>query len=109
MKIALPVLVENYIRLANAHDADGVARCFDSDAEVHDEGHVHRGTQAIQAWNRSTDEKYAPTIVVAGYQPTASGGTLTGDVHGNFPGSPLRMRFDFTLGARAINALEISA
>ena len=109
MKTELPMLAGNYIRMANAHDADGVARCFSNAAEVHDEGGVHRGGDAIRDWSRATSEKYAPTIVVADYQPTAPGGVVTGDVHGDFPGSPLRMRFDFTFGAGTIDKLEISA
>ena len=109
MKIDLPALAEQYIRLANAHDADGVARCFSKQAEVHDEGGVHQGTAAIREWSRASSEKYAPKIVIAGYQPTALGGIVTGDVHGNFPGSPLRLQFAFKLGANAIDALEISA
>ena len=109
MKTALPALVANYIRLANAHDADALAHCFSKDAEVHDEGGVHRGVAAIRDWNRATNEKYAPTSVVAGYQATAQGGIASCDVHGDFPGSPLRMRFDFKLGGSAIDALEISA
>ena len=109
MKTQLPALAEQYIRLANAHDAEGAASCFSSAAEVHDEGGVHRGSDEIREWIRAASEKYAPTVVVADYQPTSKGGVLTGDVHGNFPGSPLRMRFDFTFGADAIDALEISA
>lgn len=108
MKTELPLLAENYIRLSNAHDAAGVARCFSADAEVHDDGGVHRGSAEIRDWCRASSEKYAPTIVVNDYQPTNTGGIVTGDVHGNFPGSPLRMRFDFTLGASAIDALAIS-
>ena len=108
MKTELPKMADRYIRLANAHDADGVARCFSKAAEVHDEGGVHRGSDAIRDWSRASSDKYAPTIVVADYQPTSLGGIVTGDVHGDFPGSPLRMRFDFKFGAKAIDALEIS-
>lgn len=109
MKTELPALAEKYIRLSNAHDADGAASCFSSDAEVHDDGGVHRGNDEIRDWIRAASDNYAPTVVVADYQPTASGGIVTGDVHGDFPGSPLRMRFDFKFGADAIDALEISA
>lgn len=108
MKTELPLLAENYIRLSNAHDAEGVARCFSAAAEVHDDGGVHRGSAEIRDWCQASNDKYAPTIVVADYQATNTGGIVTGDVHGDFPGSPLRMRFDFRFSATAIDTLEIS-
>ncbi len=108
MKTELPALAENYIRLSNAQDADAAARCFSGEAVVHDDGRVHRGSDAIRDWIRASCEQYAATIAVAAYRATDKGGVVTGDVHGNFPGSPLRMHFDFTFGANAIDALEVS-
>lgn len=109
MSITLPEPVENYIRHANGHDADGAAACFGADAEVRDEGKVHRGRDAIRDWIRSTGDAYAATNTPLACETTAAGCVVTSEVAGNFAGSPLRITFNFTLGANAINALEITA
>lgn len=109
MSITLPEPVENYIRFSNAHDADGAAACFSADAQVRDEGKVHGGRDAIRTWISSTSAEYAATNTPVACETTAAGCIVTSEVTGNFRGSPLRITFNFTLGANAINALEITA
>jgi len=109
MPIDLPLPVENYLRLANARDADGVALCFAAHAQVLDEGQVHRGRDAIRAWSRATGARYSASCSAVACLRTARGWLVSADVTGNFPGSPVRLRFDFELGADSIDALAISA
>lgn len=109
MSINLPEPVENYIRRSNAHDADGVADCFSADAQVRDEGHIHRGRDAIRAWAGATSASYAATNTAIACETTAAGCVVTSEVAGNFPGSPLQITFAFKLGADAIDDLEITA
>lgn len=109
MTIQLPGAIARYMSAANEHDAKAVAACFSVHGTVHDEGQVHRGHAAIEVWNRKTNATYAVTTIVQSYIPTARGGTVTAEVAGNFPGSPLAMAFHFTLGADTIDALEITA
>ena len=109
MTIQLPGAIARYIAAANKHDAKAVAACFSEQGTVHDEGQVYHGQAAIAAWNAKTNATYAVTTTVRRYVPTGPGGTVTAEVAGNFPGSPLAMVFDFTLGANTIDALEITA
>ena len=109
MSLTLPESVENYIRHSNAYDADGAAECFSADAQVRDDGKVHGGRDAIRAWISSTNAEYAATNTPVACDTTAAGCVVTSEVAGNFRGSPLRITFNFTLGANAINALEITA
>ena len=107
--MTLPDAVQKYLRAANAHDAEAVAACFSARGEVRDEGLVHQGRAAIHAWNRKSSAKYAVTATAVAWAPHAHGGVVTAQVAGNFPGSPLALSFDFTLGAGAIDKLAITA
>jgi hypothetical protein len=105
----LPKSIAAYFAGSNAHDADACAACFMDDAVVRDEGRERRGTAAIRAWKVEVTEKYRPTVdVIAVAQ--ADGKTIaTGRVSGNFPGSPVELRYVFTLTNEKISRLEIHA
>ena len=107
MSISLPSLVAEYFRRENAHDADAVAQCFSLDAEVRDEGNVHRGQAAIRSWKRATSTQYGATARPVACKATPLGCVVDAEVTGNFPGSPLRMSFDFTLDDATITGLRI--
>jgi hypothetical protein len=105
----MPAPVADYFLHANAHDADTLATCFSQDAEVRDEGHVYLGRDAIRAWQRATSARYGSTAHPAGCETTPSGCRVEAEVTGNFPGSPARLVFDFSLNGPAINGLRIGA
>lgn len=109
MTIPMPAPVADYFRHANAHDADAVATCFSQDAEVRDEGHVYRGRDAIRAWKRATSARYGAMAHPLACETTSSGCIVRAEVSGNFPGSPARIVFDFSVDGPAITALSISA
>jgi hypothetical protein len=106
-ELAKPIAA--YIAGANAHDPDACAACFTDDAVVRDEGREWRGPAAIRAWKQAVSQKYHPTLAVV-RSAQADGKTIvTGRVSGTFPGSPIELRYAFTLDGEKITRLEIHA
>ena len=92
----------------NRHDLDAFVACFAPDAHVHDESRDYRGHDEIRSWKQGTMEKY--TYTIEPLKLTRQGEqrvTLEAKLAGNFPGSPVTLRFAFTLAADGIAALEI--
>ena len=94
---------------ADQQSPDAIARCFTTQAVVKDEGHTYTGLEAIKAWKAaaSTEYTYTSRTLRAG----AEGGfcIVTSRVTGNFPGSPVDLRYRFRLERGLIASLEITA
>ncbi len=109
MAIALPPAIAGYFAADHEGDADAVSRCFTADALVRDEGDTHAGPEAIRAWKTASSAKYSyraePFAIVEDAGRTIVTARLTGD----FPGSPLDLRYRFTLAGERIAELEIGA
>jgi hypothetical protein len=104
----LPQPIAAYVAAANAQDVDAVTGCFTVSAVVHDEKQDRHGIAAIRAWAEEVSEKYRPTVEMFGAAET-DGETilLRGRVSGNFPGSPIELRYAFKLKGGKIERLEI--
>jgi hypothetical protein len=77
------------------------------DAVVKDEGHTYTGVMAIKQWKEESATKYTYTS-----EPFTLGrrdGTVivTSRLTGNFPGSPIDLRFFFRLERGKIAFLQI--
>lgn len=106
MSITLPTPIAAYF-VADKNDGDAFARCFTDRAVVKDEGHLHVGRAAITAWKTAASGKYnyaskPDSMVVEGDQTI-----VTARLVGDFPGSPVDLRYFFTLDGDKIAALEI--
>jgi hypothetical protein len=99
----LPASVARYF----AND-DSLARAFTEDAVVVDEKHEHRGRAAIVAWRAST-AKYNATAEPLRSSADGDRVTVAARVTGTFPGSPIELRFHFTLHGELISRLEIGS
>ena len=104
-RLATPIAL--YIAAENRGDAEAMAQCFAENAVVRDEGKTIKGLDAIKQWKAETKKKYQHTV-----EPLASvqnGGKtiVTNRVTGNFPGSPIDLRFIFGLDGNKIVSLEI--
>ncbi len=93
---------------ADRADGQAVARCFTDDGHVLDEGRTHHGTAAIAAWKDATAA--AAPYAVRPRAVTQDGRTyvVTGTVSGDFFGSPVDLRYTFTLARGRIASLEIA-
>ncbi len=109
MSTTLTPLLASYVETMNAHDSAAFAANFAPEAIVHDEGHEHRGTAAIQAWIEAAHQKYQPTLEVTGVKEAGGGTVITGMVSGTFEGSPLELHHHLTIADGKIVALTITA
>ena len=108
MTVSLPIAIETYFAAANADDAHAVADCFVADALVHDEGHDIRGREAIQAWAAEARAKYNFHAQPLAVESPADETVVTAHVAGDFPGSPVDLRYRFKLTDGLVAALEIA-
>ena len=106
--LQLPKPLEQYFAAANSGDLKAQIGCFTPDARVRDEGHWLQGREALTELARESREKYNSTASPrAVEQSPGEQPVVVAEVKGNFPGSPIDLRFHFTLESGAISALEI--
>jgi hypothetical protein len=106
MSITLPQPIAAYFA-ADSTERAGVAECFTEAAIVKDEGTTHVGRDAIGKWKTNSSTKY--TYVSAPFAVAQDGDRtiVTSRVTGNFPGSPVDLRYGFVLEGDKIAQLEI--
>ena len=107
MTLKLPDPIAAYVVADNAGDDAALAACFAADAVVRDEGRTIRGADAILAWKAESKRKYAYTVAPLAVAEAQGGAVLTGRVSGQFPGSPVDLRYVFGLKDGRIATLEI--
>lgn len=98
-----------YITAANTRDTSAIAQCFAEDANVFDEGQHQIGAAAIARWMEDTGRRYRPRVEVLKVQHRTGKVLVSNIVSGNFPGSPLELRYTFRLNEQGkISRLDIS-
>ena len=108
MSIRLPKPVAAYfIADADKTDHEAVTLCFTESAAVRDEGHVYTGRAAIKRWKASSTAKYQYTSQPIGSKEMDGKTVVTCHLVGNFPGSPIDLRYFFELDGDKIASLEI--
>jgi hypothetical protein len=105
--VALSGPVANYVAAANAQDIEAVTASFGEEAVVHDERAQRTGTAAIREWATEVSRKYRPTVEALDISQSQGRTILTGRVSGDFPGSPIQLRYAFTLAGNRIQRLDI--
>ena len=93
---------------ADKGDGEAVARCFTKQAVVKDEGRIHSGPEAIKAWKTAASAKYLYTSEPFAVEHRDGRYIVTTRLTGNFPGSPVDLRFAFRLERGKIASLEIT-
>jgi len=106
MALNLPKSVAAYFE-ADRGDSAAVAQCFTESAIVKDEGHTYQGRAAIKQWKADTSAKYQYTCEPFACETKDGKVVVTARLIGNFPGSPVDLRFFFELQGDAITSLEI--
>ncbi len=102
----LPKPVAAYFT-ADKGDGEAVSRCFTEDAVVKDEGHSHKGRAAIKAWKTDASAKYQYTCEPLACEERDGKTVVTSHLVGNFPGSPVDLRYFFRLEGDKIASLEV--
>lgn len=106
MSIDLPKSINTYFA-ADRGDSEAVARCFTDDAVVKDEGHTYSGIAAIKQWKTASSKKYTYTSEPFACVDEGGKTIVTSRLTGNFPGSPVDLRYFFGLEGDKIASLEI--
>ncbi|HUE70727.1 MAG TPA: nuclear transport factor 2 family protein [Pirellulaceae bacterium] len=107
MTLELPEPIAAYFT-ADQGDSQAVAQCFTDNAVVKDEGHTYRGWAAIKQWKTDASTKYQYTSEPFECQQQDGKIIVTSRLIGNFPGSPVNLRFCFELEDDKIASLEIT-
>jgi hypothetical protein len=108
MRPTLPTPIKEYFS-ADRHDAEAVAACFTDSAVVVDESRTWVGRDGIREWKKSTTTKYRYTSEPIGSQEKDGKIVVTSRLTGNFPGSPVELRYVFELDGDKISSLEIKS
>lgn len=106
-ELSLPEPIAAYFE-ADGQDGRAVACCFTNGGLVKDEGRTHSGLGAIEAWKAETSARYTYTARPFKLDKKDHRYIVTGHVAGNFPGSPVDLRYIFTLERGKIATLEIT-
>jgi len=106
-ELDLPEAIAAYFA-ADKRDGEAVARCFTKGAVVKDEGHTHSGLAAIKAWKAAASAKYSYTSDPLAVEQKDGRYIVTSRLAGNFPGSPVDLRYAFRLERGKIARLEIN-
>jgi hypothetical protein len=106
MTLDLPTPIAAYFT-ADKEGGEAVARCFTDDAVVKDEGHVYRSRVAIRQWKADVSTRYQYVSEPLACEQKDGKVVVTCRLTGNFPGSPLNLRFFFGLEGDKIASLEI--
>jgi hypothetical protein len=108
MSLDLPTPISNYFKAVNAQDVDDMLSAFADEASVRDEGQDMIGRTAIREWINDTTRKYRVTLAPTGVRRANERTIVTAQVSGTFPGSPVELRYQFTITGEKIARLEIT-
>ena len=107
MPVSLPKPIADYFALDRTEGA-AIAACFTPDALVIDEKRTHRGRLAIARWKTEASTTYDYVSEPMTVDDQGDRITVTARLTGNFPGSPVDLRYAFTLEGKEIARLEIA-
>ncbi len=105
----LPDVVSRYQQAHDRRDTDAALATFSEDAHVADDGKEYRGSDEIRGWLDTAAAEFT-------FTRTLVSTALTGDdtwlvvnhLAGDFPGSPVDLRYRFVLEDGRITELEIA-
>lgn len=108
MAIKLPQCIETYFATDRSGDPGAVAATFTENAIVKDEGRTYVGLNAIRKWREGTTQKYRYTAEPFSMETENDRTVVTSHLVGDFPGSPVDLRYFFVLSDNKIAELEIT-
>ena len=97
MQIPMPLPVQQCFQSEAYDDTCPMADCFTPDAVVTDERRTHKGRDAIRAWTAESKATTKYQVTRVSTDPDGDGVLVLGRVEGDFPGSPVMLRYQFEL------------
>lgn len=107
MTIQLPDAIARYFAADKQGKAEAISQCFTPDAVVVDEGNTYTGRDAIRQWMANASTQYTYTAEPFALTEEDGRTVVTSHLVGNFPGSPVDLRYSFVLDGDKIAELEI--
>ncbi len=103
----LPKPLAAFIAAQNDFNTDAFVNTFANNAAVHDEGNDYHGIEEIRRWIETTNDKYNTKMEPLAFIQSNGESVVTIRLSGNFPGSPLPVKFHFVLKDEKIASLRI--
>lgn len=103
----IPEVVSAYFDADQANDVDALNQIFSDSAVVEDENSLYRGIVEIRTWWLAMKEKYQYFLELIEVSNTDHISTVLTQVSGNFPNSPVKLKFQFTLENGKVVKLRI--
>ena len=107
MNIDFPKVIDAYFKADKKGSSQSLADIFTPDAIVVDEGNTYTGRDAIRQWMMNASTKYTYTVEPFALAEEGGRTIVTSHLVGNFPGSPVDLRYFFVLKDGMIAELEI--
>lgn len=107
MTIILPDVIACYFAADKRANAEAIAQCFTPDAVVVDEGNTYAGREAIRRWMANASTQYSYVVEPFALSEADGRVVVTSHLVGNFPGSPVDLRYLFVLDGDRIAELTI--
>ena len=104
--LSLPKPIAAYFT-ADSGDGEAVSQFFTENAVVKVEGHTHKGRAAIKAWKADASAQYQYTCEPFVSEVKDGKTVVTCHLVGNFPGSPVDLRYFFEVEGDKIASLEV--
>lgn len=108
MSLALPLPIARYFTADKSKDATAIAAVFTDRAIVRDEGRTYAGQEAIRQWKIASSNTYTYTVEPFGLTVEHGASIVTAHLAGDFPGSPVDLRYRFVLEGDSIAELELT-
>jgi ketosteroid isomerase-like protein len=100
--------LKTYFAAKDLRDVDAMLACFAEDAVVVDEAQERRGHSMIREWIERSTQKYQVSVDVTDSGERDGKTVVTALLSGNFPGSPAKLHYAFSLSNAKVMSLEIS-
>lgn len=107
MPIELPEVIDGYFAADKKGNAQAISECFTPDGVVIDEGNTYAGRDAIRMWMANASTQYTYTVEPFAMAEENGRTVVTSHLVGNFPGSPVDLRYRFVIAGDKIAELEI--
>lgn len=108
MSLDLPEPIARYFIADIDPNPQRMADCFSDRAIVRDKNSIHTGRDEIRQWKVDYSKKYTAKSTPISVAQDRGRTVVTCHVEGDFPGSPIDLRFFFRLDGNLISELEIT-
>ena len=102
----LPHIINKLVEAQDNFDSAAYAQCFTKSASVVDEGLLYEGQDAIREWIDKANQSYKTVMKPLSFSEQEN--ILKAEVSGDFPGSPIILRYHFVFSEGKIQSLKVT-